>query len=239
MTNYTEEQLLKAQKEAPEDIQELLNDPDFGPVVFMFATEQHVADDVALDIEDIVTHTLLGLEPLSDLQQEIQKLGVLPKAAEKIVEELDRNIFTNVKTSLNGMQKKQIPPKPVTITTAQPLPAMPTTPPLSVAVEDKRPLSELIIPKKPAVVTEPPQNLPVAPTTPPTAQKPTTPRHIFEKALQEKQSIKTTPPTPQANAPTPATLPPAPEKKHPTSKPPYPKDFNKPPKHIDPYREQV
>jgi len=250
---YTEEQLTNAREKAPEDIQGLLNDPDFGAVVFMFAANQHIDDDKALDIEDAVIHTLLGLESFADLKENIQKLGVLPKAAEKIVEELDTNIFTNVKASLDGMQKKEIPilkvpsTLPPSTTQAkmppkQPVPSVPT--PVDVKrSEAKNALVGLITPPKKQSVPETPPNLPTAPIPPITTNKPTTPRHIFEKALQEKeikQPTKQIPPTTQTPTHVVETKkPPTPVKTHPTSKAPYPKDFNKPPEHVDPYREEV
>ncbi len=236
---YTEKQLAEARKEAPEDIQGLLDDPDFGAIVFMFATNEHIDDDKALDIEDAVVHTLLGLEPLADLKQTIQKMGVLPMAAEKVVGELDRNIFTNIRASLNSMQKTHTSPQIERVEKETPqavLPplAKPTIPPLQ--PKEKNPLEGLIAPGK---VVATPQNLPVAPAATIQITKPTTPRHIFEKALQKQtvgQTLAAPKPTPPATKP---VTPPTPAKTHPASKAPYPKDFNKPPEHVDQYREQV
>lgn len=232
--NYTEQQIKESFEKIPDDIQAILVDPDFGSLVFALTVQQNLAGEVALDIEDIITHTLLGLIPFKDLKEEMQKLGVPIKAAENLLIELQNNIFNDVQESLNSLQQKDS----VASHSTEPkiIPLMPKT-----MQKDASPTQNQVpgnLPTAPGIPLIKPNKMPPAPTQKPTINtappKPKTPRHIFEKNLKAKQEqpAPKEPPKPAPALQKPA--PPAPALKKPT-----PPTSAEPPTHADPYREQV
>ena len=104
--NYTGEQLFELYSKAPEDIQGVIRDENLGPAIQVIGKDHGITPVQALDVEDIVLHTLLGIKPVNSFAKQIQeKLGISEDAAQKIARDVDENIFSPVKESLDKIQE--------------------------------------------------------------------------------------------------------------------------------------
>jgi len=104
--NYTKEQLFELYGKAPEDIQSMIRDENLGPAIQVIGKDHGITPEQALDVEDIVLHTLLGIESHQDFTRRIlEKLGISKDTARKIAEDVDENIFLPVKESLNKIHE--------------------------------------------------------------------------------------------------------------------------------------
>lgn len=212
-TNYTEEQLFEIYGKVPEDIQSMIRDENLGPAIQVIGKDHGITPAQALDVEDVVLHTLLGTKPANNFARQIQeKLGISEEVAQKIAGDIDENIFSAVKESLGEIQevKHQEPTVPQPPKEA---PQIPQVPPLR-KPEPAQPstLPSRIIKKKPVPYEGvPTQIAPPTPPTPPAFHKPIVgaekvgigippleppQEHMFEQKLRE---------TVQPDAPKPAS----------------------------------
>jgi len=179
--NHTKEQLFELYGKVPEDIQSIIRDENLGPAIQVIGKDHGITPAQALDVEDVVLHTLLGIKPAHSFAKQIQeKLNISEDVAQKIAKDIDENIFSPVKESLNKIQGTEKPERAIKI---------PITPPVH-----------------PSATTDPKETprIPQAPTPrkPEPAQPSTLPSKIVNKKPMPHEGIVT-----QTPSPTPATPP--------------------------------
>lgn len=181
---YKKEPLIEFYKNTPEDIRDILIDDNFGPAIQIIGRKNGVNPTQSLDIEDIVVHVLLGVEPEEGLIARIQKKINVPKeTARGITEDLEKNIFSYVKEPLKKIQRNkkfklngamQKPPLSALIEkTGQKKVTAQKTPDLKNTAPATHPL-KMVISKPPIPIpAENAQDANIAQQTPPTPPEPT------------------------------------------------------------------
>ena len=226
-TYYTKEQLFELYGKMPKDIQSIIHDENLGPAIQVIGKDHSITPTQALDVEDIVLHTLLGTIPIHNFARKIQeKLDISEEVAQKITKDIDENIFSQVKESLDEIHETERPETIVKIPITPPVhPPTPTTPkemprtpqaPFERKPEPVQPstLPSKIVKKKPVPYEGVPTQTPSP--TPPTPHKsivgaekvgvgiPPLKRpeeHMFERKLREVVPPEAQKPTPRAISP--------------------------------------
>ncbi len=104
--NYTKEKLLELYKKTPKDIQGILLDKNLGPAISVIGKDAGLTALQSLEIEDSVVDVLLGVNKQKNLTQDItNKLNIKSETALKITNDINENIFSQVKESLTKIKE--------------------------------------------------------------------------------------------------------------------------------------
>lgn len=133
--------MLEKYNASPQNIRDILSDKNLGLAIQVIGKDHRITPAQALEVEDVVVHTLLGIEPPQTLAERIQKsAGVSAEAAQEIASDLDENIFAPVKDLPAETQSAAkaptipIPPVPSAMTPPKESPV----PPLIIGIERMR-----------------------------------------------------------------------------------------------------
>jgi len=104
-TTHTKEEMAELYKKVPYDIRALLLDNNFGPAMQVIGRESGLTPKQSLEAENVVASIMLGIEPLSQFNQLLQKELEIPnEKVQKITRSVDENIFLPIKESLKKIQ---------------------------------------------------------------------------------------------------------------------------------------
>lgn len=95
---HTKDQMIEFYKNISDDAKNILIDDNFGPAIQVIGKENGLTALQSLDVEDIVVYTLLGINKREDVAMNITgKLNISLNTAQKIANDLDENIFSQIK----------------------------------------------------------------------------------------------------------------------------------------------
>jgi len=126
---YTSEQFWKLYEKLPQELKDALFAEETGDNIYEICKRNEVEKNLEA-IVDYVGQVLVGVLPLEDFQEILEKeLKLKKSAAKKVAQEINRFIFYPVKPALEQLYKTEIAPpaKPTKVT--PPPEEKPTTPP--------------------------------------------------------------------------------------------------------------
>ena len=106
MPEYTREQLAKLYKGLPQELKDWIGSEDANDAIYQILKENDVLDEKCEQISILTRNILLGLLPMENFEETIEKeVGLKKDLAEKISHEINRFVFFPVKNILNSLYK--------------------------------------------------------------------------------------------------------------------------------------
>ena len=102
---HTSEELLAAFSKLPEDLQLAIWDLDIEGSIGDIGIGNHLQVDQMGILADHVALSIIGLEPVSDLAKNLIELGVSGEVINKIVGEVNQEIFLPIRDSMRQMEE--------------------------------------------------------------------------------------------------------------------------------------
>ena len=110
---YTREQLWKLYEKLPGELKEAIFSVETADNIYDICQRNNIEDDRISEIARYTGRVLLGILPLDEFQETLEKELKLKKdKAKKVVQEINRFIFYPVKNSLEEIYKAPITPPP-------------------------------------------------------------------------------------------------------------------------------
>jgi|SRR3989339_1105236 len=104
MPEYTREQLAKLYKGLPQELKDWIGSEDANDAIYQILKENDVLDEKCEQISILTRNILLGLLPMENFEETIEKeVGLKKDLAEKISHEINRFVFFPIKSILNDL----------------------------------------------------------------------------------------------------------------------------------------
>ena len=127
---YTREQLWKLYQKLPGELKEAIFSVETADNIFDICLRNDIEDGRISEIARYTGRVLLGILPLDEFQETLEKeLKVKKDKAKKVTQEINRFIFYPVKSSLEEIYKAPITPPPAGPKVAPPPEEKPKAPP--------------------------------------------------------------------------------------------------------------
>ena len=112
-SKYTTEQLWKLYEKLPQELKEAVFSEETANNIYDICTRNEIEDDRISEIARYTGRVLMGILPLDEFQEVLEKELKLKKdLAKKVFQEINRFIFYPVKTSLEEIYKVPVVPPP-------------------------------------------------------------------------------------------------------------------------------
>jgi hypothetical protein len=129
---YTREQLWKLYEKLPNELKEVIFSSETADNIYDICLRNSIEDDRISEIARYTGRVLLGILPLDEFQETLEKeLKLKTEVAEKVAQEINRFVFYPIKSSLEDIYKVEIAPpaKPKVTPPPKPPEEKPEAPP--------------------------------------------------------------------------------------------------------------